>query len=273
MSKQLRRRRAYITLAILVVLPVLMTFAIKYGGRGERREADQTDLFRLAKQSGLIMPAFALAALSGFILIIVVGIFAGDVVAGEASWGNLRYILVRPISRVRLLTAKLAIAVTFTIIATFLIAITALIAGLIAFGWHDIFVLFPPVHQTADSMLWHTFIVTAYITWEMMAVVALGFMVSTMTDAPVGAIGAAIGFGIVSEILDAIPPLGFLRYGLPLHYLNAWTDLVRGSIDPTGSTLNFVHAEMWRGVAVQVPYIIVFCAVAYWWFRRKDILS
>ena len=43
--------------------------------------------------------------------------------------------------------------------------------------------------------------------------------------------------------------------------------------DPTGSVLSHVHAEMYRGLLVQVPYIAVFCGVAYWWFARKDITS
>src|SRR3712207_8787735 len=45
--------------------------------------------------------------MSPFFLVVVVGSFAGDAVAGEASWGTLRYLLVRPVPRGRLLRAKL----------------------------------------------------------------------------------------------------------------------------------------------------------------------
>ena len=49
------------------------------------------------------MPAAALRLMSGFLLVIIVAVFGGDAIAGEASWGNLRYLLMRPISRGRLL--------------------------------------------------------------------------------------------------------------------------------------------------------------------------
>ncbi len=179
----------------------------------------------------------------------------------------------RPISRGRLLSAKLAVAFLFACIATLLIFVVGLVAGVLAFGWHPIDVPFLGIHQSAGQVVEHIAVVTAYIAWHMSSVVALGFLVSTMTDVATGGIFAAAGFVFISEILDAIPSLGFLRYGLPTHYLNAWTDFVVVPSDPTGSALSHVHAEMIRGLFVQVPYIVVFCGVAFWWFARKDITS
>ena len=135
MSKQLRRIRTYVALGIVVVLPVIMTLAVKYGERGRRADNPEA-LFQIARNSGLVMPAAALLFMSRFLLVVVVAIFAGDAVAGEASWGNLRYVLVRPIGRARLLWAKLAMAAVFIVIATGLIVITGLLAGGLAFGWH-----------------------------------------------------------------------------------------------------------------------------------------
>jgi hypothetical protein len=36
MSKQLRRPRTYVALGVMVVLPVIMTIAVKFGGRADR---------------------------------------------------------------------------------------------------------------------------------------------------------------------------------------------------------------------------------------------
>ena len=273
MSKQLRRIRTYVTLGVMSAIPILITVSLKYGGRGERHEGQGDSLFRLARQSGVVVPAAALAVMSGFFLVIVVAVFAGDIVAGEASWGNLRYLLVRPISRRRLLSAKLAVAFVFACVATALIFVVGLAAGVLAFGWHPIDVPLLGIHQSASQLVQHVAVVTAYIAWNMSSVVALGFLVSTMTDVATGGTFAAAGFVFISEILDAIPSLGFLRYGLPTHYLNAWTDFVVVPGNSTGSALSHVHAEMLRGLLVQVPYIAVFCGVAFWWFARKDITS
>jgi ABC-2 type transport system permease protein len=204
--------------------------------------------------------------MSGLVLIIVVAVFAGDAVASEASWGNLRYMLVRPIGRARLLVAKLAVALLFMFIATALISIAGLIAGVVLVGWHPVNIDLPflQVHQTTAQLLEHLGVVTAYVGWGMASVVALGFMVSTMTDAPVGAIAAAAVFGVGSEIVDAIPTFGSVRYVLPLHYLDAWTELV---------TKGQANADMARGALLQLAYVVVFVGIAFWWFRRKDILS
>ncbi|HYL52661.1 MAG TPA: ABC transporter permease subunit, partial [Acidimicrobiia bacterium] len=217
--------------------------------------------------SGFVMPAAALLFMSRFLLIVVVAIFAGDAVAGEATWGNLRYTLVRPVGRARLLAAKLAMALVFVVIATLLVVFTGLIAGGLAFGWHRIdvnFAGFFSLHKSSAQLLADLGIASAYVAWNMTTIVAMALMVSTMTDSSNGAIGAGIGLFMTSEILDAIPQLGSLRNGFPTHYLDDW----RGLIVRQDSASGLLH-----GVLVQLPYLALLLAIAFWWFRRKDVLS
>ena len=98
----------------------------------------------------------------------------------------------------------------------------------------------------------------------MAAVVSFGFFVSTLTDVPSGGVGAAIGLYIVSQILDAISSLGVIRHGLPTRYLDSWDVLFFG---------HGPSADMLRGVILQIPYVVLFCALAFWRFQRKDVLS
>ncbi len=83
-----------------------------------------------------------------------------------------------------------------------------------------------------------------------------------MTDTPAGAIGAGVGLYVFSQIVDAIEPLGSLRQWLPTHYLDAWTSLFSNR-----------SADMVKGVWLQIPYLLVFCGIAWWWFLRKDVVS
>lgn len=264
MAKQLRRTRTYLALSLTVLLPLIITIAIRFNNNERNSEGDT--LFRLARQSGLVVPAAALFFMSQIFLAGVVASFAGDAVAGEATTGNLRYVLVRPIGRARLLAAKLAMSMTFLVIATLLVVVTGLIAGGIAFGWHRVDIDFFDFsfHQSQGQLVQHLAIGTAYVAWGMTAVVGICLMVSVLTDSAGGAIGAGIFMFIVSEVLDAIPQLGFLRYGLPTHYLNEWRSLI---------TQAHASGELVRGVIVQIPYLIVFLGVAFWWFGRKDISS
>ena len=273
MSKQFRRARTWIAFGAVVAIPILITFAVRFGERRRRFREEPFNPFVLARSTGLIMPAAALLFMSSLFLPIVVALFAGDSVAGEASSGNLRYVLVRPIGRVRLLAAKLGMTVTMAIIATLLIVVTGLIAGTLAFGWHRIDVSLDfssfggpnvSLHKSQLELLKDLGIGTAYVAWGMAFVVAFAFMLSVMTDSGAGAIFGGFGLFMVSQILNAIPQLEPLKPGFPTHYLDDWSAL----IDPTkGGT------EMLHGILVQIPYVVVFLGIAFWWFRRKDILS
>ena len=68
------------------------------------------------------MPAAVLSVMSGFLLVVVAGTFAGDSVAGDAAWGNLRYLLMRPVPRGRLLVAKAFVAGVLIWVCTILVA-------------------------------------------------------------------------------------------------------------------------------------------------------
>jgi ABC-2 type transport system permease protein len=118
--------------------------------------------------------------------------------------------------------------------------------------------------QSAGAILAHLGAATAYVAWSLTGVVAFSFMVSCMTDAPFGAIFAGVGLYFTSLILDSISPLGNIRYGLPTHYFDSWVDLV---------TRGIWNSDMWRGIGLQLGYVLLFALIGLWWFRRKDILS
>jgi ABC-2 type transport system permease protein len=262
LAKQLRRPRTYVALGIAVLIPTITTIALK--ANPPSPQGGEGGLFVLVPNSGLIMPVAALRFMSRFLLVLIVALFAGDAVAAEASWGNLRYLLVRPIGRPRLLGAKLGVSALFALLATVLITLAGLIAGLLAFGWHGVNIPLVGISQSAGQLLWNVVLATFYVAWGMAAVVSFGVFVSTLTDVPSGGVGAAIGLYIVSQILDAITSLGVIRHGLPTRYLDAWDVLFFG---------HGPNANMLRGVILQVPYIVVFGALAFWRFQRKDILS
>ncbi len=107
-AKTLRRPRTYIAIGLVMLIPVIIAFALwanppDPGGGGDGGGA----FFYVASQTGLLFPAAMLRVISRLVLLVVIALFAGDAIAGEASTGNLRYQLLRPIRRGRLLAAKL----------------------------------------------------------------------------------------------------------------------------------------------------------------------
>ena len=260
--KQLRRLRTRLGLATMVGLPALLAFVFWLGrGQAGERGAPQ-DVFALATQSGLNFAAASLEAMGRFFLVVVVALFAGEPVAGEANWGTLRYLLVRPVPRPRLLRDKLLVTMLLGTVAIVAVPLAGLAAGTIAFGWGRLQIPFGSLGT--GPALSKLAIGTAYEAVSLSAIAALAFMLSTMTSAPAGPVAAAVGAAIVSQILDAIPSLGNVAKWLPTHYWGAWTQILARPPQT---------ADMVRGIVAQLPYVVVFCAVAWLWFQRKDVLS
>jgi ABC-2 type transport system permease protein len=269
MAKQLRRPRTWIAIAFVVAVPIIITIALKTnppdlrGPRGGGGDGGP-EFFRLAPLSGMIVPAAALRVMSNFFLVVIFCAFAGDAIASESGWGNLRFLLTRPIPRGRLLAAKLVSAALLAALVTILVSLSGLLAGGIAFGFKGLDVPLVGVHQSVGQLLGHLAVATALAGWGIAAIAAFAFMLSTMTDNAAGAIFGAVGFYIVTSILGAIDSIGPIRYGFPTYYGGAWSNL-------------FLHGrftgDMWRDLLLQIPYVIVFVGVAVWWFRRKDITS
>lgn len=261
-SKQARRLRTRLGLGAMIVVPGLVALAFQLGGSPSPRPGETADFFAFATRSGLNFAVVALLAMSNFFLLVVVALFSGEALSGEATWGSLRYLLVRPVTRSRLLGTKVLVAYLLSIMATVLVSVSGLAFGTAFFGWHA--VTTPLGSFAIGPSLGRLVIATLYVAWSMSGMVALAFLLSTTTDAVIGPVGGTVCLAVVSEILDNISALRAVRYGLPTHYWQAWTGLFSQPVQT---------AEMWRGVALQVPYVAVFGLVAWRWFSRKDILS
>ncbi len=271
MYKQLRRPRTWVALGFVILVPIIITIALKAnppnlsdGRGGGDGHAGGPRFFYLAAQSGLLVPIATLRVMSEFFLVVIFCLFAGDSIASEAGWGNLRFLLIRPIGRGRLLVAKLIVAAAYSVLATALILVSGLIAGGIAFGYNGISVPALGISMSVGSILGNLVLSGALAAWGIAGVAAFAFMLSTMMDNSAGAIMGAVGLYIVTSILGAIDSIGPIRYGFPTFYNGAWSSLFTGA-DFGG--------DMVRNVLVQIPYVIVFVAIGYWWFRRKDITS
>jgi ABC-2 type transport system permease protein len=260
--RQLGRRRTQLTLGFLALLPLLLAGAFQLGsGRGD--QAGAPGLVDLATSGAANFTLFALFAATGFLLVVVVALFAGDTVAAEASWSSLRYLLAAPVPRARLLRQKFLVALGFSAFALVLLPGASLLVGWAFFGWAPVRSPLGTSLSTSQGLL-RLGIIVGYLAVVMLFVAALAFLVGVYTDAPLGAVGGAVLLVIVSNILDAVTALGTLRDVLPTHYQYAW-------IDALGPTVTW--GGMARGAASSLLYSTVLLLVAWRHFVRKDILS
>ena len=267
--RQLKRKRTLIALILLIALPLIVVTAVKFGpssdsnnGGGGFGDGD-LDLVGLATSGGWNFALTMMFFASGFLLLILVAMFTGDTVASEASWSTLRYLLIAPVPRRRLLSIKLAVALLLSFASIVVLVVFSYLVGLIAFGSGNLATPTAGIFSNSEA-LWRMSIISVYIFITLLFAAGIAFLLSVLTDVPLGAVGGAVVIVIVCNILDAIDALGDLRQWLPTDYGAAWIGALNREIDWTG---------MSRGVAYSVVSFIVFVTIAYWRFDRKDITS
>jgi ABC-2 type transport system permease protein len=259
--RQLKRRRTLVMGAVLALLPFVLVIAFAVGDPGS--QGDRITLMDTATASGANFAAVNLFVSAGFLLVVPVALFCGDTVASEASWSSLRYLLAAPVPRARLLWSKLAVALTLSLAAMVLLPLVALAVGSVAYGWGPLHIPTGGTLSTGTAAE-RLVIAVAYLFVSQLVTAGLAFWLSTKTDAPLGAVGGAVGLTIVGNVLDAVTALGHWRDFLPAHWQFAWIDAVQPEPEWSG---------MAQGTAVSVAYALVLFAAAFRGFTRKDIVS
>src|SRR4029434_4051843 len=84
--------------------------------------------------NGALFPAAAMALVLPVFLPVAVAVLAGDSIAGEATTGTLRYLLIRPVGRTRLLVAKLIAMIAFVLFAIAMVVVTSYLTGVLMLG-------------------------------------------------------------------------------------------------------------------------------------------
>jgi len=263
LRRQARRRRTLAVAVALVGIPVLLAVVLLVTGGTQASPGQQPTLVDIATLSGANFALFSVSTIANLLLIIVVALVAGDPMSSEASWGSLRYLLVRPVARGRLLSTKLSVAVLSSLLAVLVVPVVALTAGTLCFGWHGLATPLGSSLSIGASMRVLA-LTTGYIATQLAFVAGVAFWFSVRTDAPLGAVGGAVLVVIVSNVLDAVTSLGAVRDAFPTHYAFAWFGLLQ-SPQQTG--------DMVRGIALQIPWTVIPLVLAWRRFGRADILS
>lgn len=260
--RQLKRRRTLVMFGILAALPFVLLIAFQLGG-GPGSGNNRVNLMDTATLSGPNFAAVNLFASAGFLLIVPVALFCGDTVASEASWSSLRYLLAAPVPRARLLWSKLVVGLTLSLAAMLLLPLVALAVGTVAYGWGPL-QLPTGGSLEAGTAAQRLLITVAYIFVSQLVTAALAFWLSTRTDAPLGAVGGAVGLTIVGNVLDQVTALGDWRDFLPSHWQYAWLDAVQPKLQ---------WSDMIQGTSLSVTLALVLFALAFRGFARKDVVS
>jgi ABC-2 type transport system permease protein len=263
LRRQFKRRRTLGVLALMLALPLVLIGALQLGGSSDARANNRVNLVDVATAGGLNFTLFVLFATTGFFLVVVFALFFGDTVASEAQWGSLRYALATPVPRMRLLRQKWAAALLLSVGSVLVLVLTAVVAGGIAFGFGDVQT---PVGLTLDrgTALVRLAGMVGFIVIHLLFVGALAFWLSTITDAPLAAVGGAVFTTIVFAVLEQVDQLGSIRDWFPTAFQYAWTDLLQTPVD---------SGDLFRGTVQSLVYVALFTALGFRHFARRDITA
>ena len=264
-----RRWRTLALLGVLAAVPVLIGVAVKIatsdggpvgnGGGGGGGPAFITEI----TNKGLFLVFAALAATLPVFLPMAIGVVAGDAIAGESNSGTLRYLLVAPAGRTRLLLAKYATACAFCLVATLVVAVSALAVGSLLFPLGDVTTISGTRISFGDGLL-RAGLVAVVVAASLTGLAALGLFISTLTGSGIAAMATTVGVLITVQILDSIPQLSGMHPYLFPHYWLSFSDVLR---DPV----------LWDGVVknlgLQAVYAVVFGSAAWARFTAKDVTA
>jgi ABC-2 type transport system permease protein len=284
--KLLRRLRTWISVGLLCALPVgvavfiAVTHLAPPPGQGAA-------FLSAVVQDGSLFPAAALALVLPVFLPVAVALVAGDSIAGEASGGTLRYLLIRPVGRTRLLLAKLVAVLAYVLLCVVAVTVTSYLTGIILFGSRPPEAVGHPgslqagipsggvqAGASATSLSGAPLTLTdliervagaiALITVSMLGVAAIALFLSTVTDSVLGAAFGALAVLVGSEVLVTLNAAAAVQPYLPTRYWLSWIDFFRQPI---------FWRDIQRGFGIQAIYVLVFLAAAWANFSTKDVTA
>ncbi|MFC7310768.1 ABC transporter permease [Streptomyces monticola] len=263
-----RRWRTLALLGVLAAVPVLIGVAVRIEtgeggsvGGGPEGGAGGPAFIAQITNNGLFLVFTALAATLPFFLPMSIGVVAGDAVAGEANSGTLRYLLVAPAGRTRLLLAKYATTLAFCLAATLTVAVSALVTGALLFPLGELTTISGTRIGFAEGLL-RALLIALVVAASLIGVAALGLFVSTLTNSGIAAMATTVGLLITVQILGTIPQLDAIHPYLFSHHWLSFADLMREPVYWDG---------LLKNLQLQGLYAAVFGTAAWARFTAKDI--
>ncbi|UYB41668.1 ABC transporter permease [Streptomyces sp. Je 1-4] len=264
-----RRWRTLALLAVLAGVPVLVGIAVRIetgdggpGGSGDGGAGGPAFLSQVT-HNGLFLVFTSLAVTLPFFLPMSVGVIAGDSLAGEAHGGTLRYLLVAPAGRTRLLLVKYATTLTFCLVGTLVVALSALATGALLFPLGEVTLLSGTSVSFGEGLL-RALAIAVAVALSLTGLAAIGLFVSTLTTSGIAAMATTVGLLITVQILDTIPQLDALQPYLFPHYWLSFADLLR---DPV------YWDQLQKNFGLQALYALVFGSAAWARFTTRDITA
>ncbi|MDF1851010.1 MAG: ABC transporter permease subunit [Verrucomicrobiales bacterium] len=267
------RRRTYIGFAIFLAVEVLFYWLWtreKAEARMEgfiQRVAGGFDEYFSALTLAFLIVAFTMLLLG----VVFVALIGGDIVAKETEDGNLRLLLVRPISRFRLLLVKFLSCQIYTTILFLFVGVTALWVGVLGRGWGGGMLVWTPELPRISLFDWgegmqRYFLAILGFSLIYLPVTGIAFFLSCFKIKPAAATIVTVAIIVSDRVLSAIPLPAFDPYRdyFITERMNAWLLLLYQDIP---------WAQFWQEAAWLLGIGATGFVLGWLVFERRDVKS
>ena len=268
--KTFLKKRTYIGFAIVLLIVPLIEIAMKLeGGRFLQlsMRSLQQDFFFVGNLFNGWLVSYNMMNSLWVHIPLLISFVAGDMLAGEATAGTYRLILIRPVSRSKILLSKYVSTLLYTLI--FILFLAALSVGLALplLGRGDLIVLTRGILVIPESdVAWRFVLAYLLAAWMMLTIASLAFFFSSFVENAIGPIVGTMGVIIIFTVIMVIPVELFeiIRPYLFTHYTNIWQLVFQ---DPVP------WLEVVKSASVLGAYSLALVLAAWLVFLKKDILS
>lgn len=193
-------------------------------------------------------------------------IIAAGSVAAEFSWGTIKLLLIRPVSRSKILASKYVSSLSFALMLLILLFIFSFTVGGLLYGFASVeqpYLAYVDGNVEEQSMLFHILSLYGYSAVNLLMFVTFAFMLSTVFRSSSLSIGLAIFLMFTGQQIVMF----FSKYEWVKYTLFANIDLMQyidGIPVVEGMTMGF-------SVVVLTIYFIIFIALSWLVFNKRDV--
>jgi ABC-2 type transport system permease protein len=257
LRKLVSLKRTYLGLGAAVIFPLIFVVALAV----QTGQPEDVLFGRYVRQSGFAIPLVLLIFGSIWFMPLITALVAGDIVATEDVNGTLKTILTRSVTRAQVFWGKVLAAATYTLVAVVIFGVTGLLGGAIEVGLHPLVTLSGTTVGVGRALRLEATGFAVYLM-PVLAVAAVGVLLSTMMRNSAAAVVGTLMFSLLLQLTQIVPGLdGLQPYLLPEQF-NAWQGLLRDPIDA---------APIVRAAWVCGLHVVIALGLAWWLFERRDV--
>jgi ABC-2 type transport system permease protein len=257
LRKLVAQKRTYLGLAAAIIAPTIFVVALAV----QNGAPNDVPFGRYVRDSGLAAPLVLLTFGSIWLFPLIASLVAGDIVASEDGNGTLKTILTRSVTRGQIFAAKAAAAASYALLALAAMAVVSLTEAILFWGFNPLTSL-SGTSVSAWRGLGLVFASLGVYALPLLAITAIGVLLSTVTRNSAGAVVGALMTALLMQLIGILPGFGGIKPYLLTTQFDAWHGFLRTPID---------WAPVTRGGWVSLVYAAVALTAAYLTFLRRDV--